>query len=127
MLVDDVRGKLAVVSPEVESVGVVIGLFRRTGGGGPDGRGREAAAGTIDEFIHRAETDGAIGEAILYGVVPTAVLGVASAGHRAVIPDVGKGIGAAGRIVNQHRIGTERTLTTEGQGAEIRGRYTAIE
>src|ERR1039457_2577335 len=38
-----------------------------------------------------------------------------------------KGIGAAGRIVSEHRIGTERALTTEGQRAEMRGRYTAIE
>src|ERR1700685_1573105 len=67
------------------------------------------------------------GEAILHGVVPAAVLGVAAAGHRAVIPDVRKGIGAAGRIVNEHRIGTERALTTEGQRPEMRGRYTAIE
>ena len=59
------------------------------------------------------------GEAILHGVVPTAVLGVAAAGHRAVIPDVRKGITAAGRIVLEHRIGTERALTTEGERAEI--------
>src|SRR5271156_7248053 len=71
--------------------------------------------------------DRAVGEAILQGVVPTAVLGVAAAGNRAVIPDVRKVIAAAGRIVNQHRIGTERALTTEGQRAEMRGRYTAVE
>src|ERR1700683_1091928 len=71
--------------------------------------------------------DWAIGEAILQGVVPTAVLGVAAAGHRAVISDVRKGIAAAGRIVNQHRIGTESSLTAEGQRREIRGRYTGIE
>jgi hypothetical protein len=71
--------------------------------------------------------DRAIGEAILQGVVPAAVLGVAAAGHRAVIPDVGKGIGAAGRIVKEHRIGAERALTTEGQRAEMRGRYTSID
>src|ERR1035438_3682254 len=70
--------------------------------------------------------DRAIGEAILQGVVPTAVLGVAAAGHRAVIPDVRKGIGAAGRIVSEHRIGAESAPTTEGQRAEMRGRYTAI-
>ncbi len=103
--------------------------YRRTVGGSPacGGRsGRVAAAGTIGEFIHRAEMNGAIGEAILQGVVPTAVLGVAAAGHRAVITDVGKGIGAAGRIVKQHRIGAERALAAEGQRAELRGRYTAI-
>src|SRR5277367_5048430 len=66
-------------------------------------------------------------EAILQGVVPTAVLGVAATGHRAVIPDVRKGVAAAGRIVKEHRIGTERALTTEGQRAEMRGRYTAID
>ena len=100
--------------------------FRRTVGGSPGCGGRVAAARTIGEFIHRAEMDRAIGEAILHGVVPTAVLGVAAAGHRAVIPDVRKGIAAAGRIVKEHRIGTERALTTEGQRAEMRGRYTAI-
>src|SRR5215469_8902580 len=71
--------------------------------------------------------NGTIGEAILQGVVPTAVLSVATAGHRAVIPDVRKGIGAAGRIVNKHGIGTERALTTESQRPENLGRYTAIE
>jgi hypothetical protein len=53
-------------------------------------------------------------------------LGVAAAGHRAVIPDVRKSICAAGRIVLEHRIGAERALTAEGQRAEMRGRYTAI-
>src|ERR1700735_1900828 len=100
--------------------------FGRTGGGSPGCGGRVAAGRTIGEFIHRAEMDGAIGEAILQGVVPTAVLGVAATGHRAVIPDVGKGIGAAGRIVKEHRIGAERALTTEGQRAEMRGRYTGV-
>src|ERR1700733_953752 len=69
----------------------------------------------------------AIGEAILHGAVPTAVLGVAAPGHRSVIPDVRKGITAAGRIVKQHRIGTESALTTEGQRAEMVGRYTGID
>src|ERR1700683_5776878 len=69
--------------------------------------------------------DWAIGEAILQGIVPAAVLGVAAAGHRAVIPNVRKGIAAAGRIVKEHRIGPESALATEGQRAE-RGRYTAI-
>jgi hypothetical protein len=81
---------------------------------------------TIGEFIHRAEMDRAISEAILQGVVPAGVLGVAAAGHRAVIPDVRKRIAAAGRIVKEHRIGTESALTTEGQRAESRGRYTEI-
>src|SRR5580658_970792 len=70
--------------------------------------------------------DRAKGEAIFHGVVPTAVLRVAAAGHRAVIPDVGKGIAAAGGIVKEHRIGTESSLTAEGQGAESSGRYTQI-
>src|SRR5579863_1467916 len=100
--------------------------FRGAGGGSPSSGSRVAAARTIGEFIHRAEMDRAIGEAILQGVVPTSVLGVAAAGHRAVIPDIRKGIAAAGRIVNEHRIGTESALTTEGQRAEIRGRYTGI-
>src|SRR5580700_10962922 len=100
-------------------------LFRRTGSGGP-ARGAVAAAGTIGEFIHPAEMGQAIGEAILQGVVPTGILGVAAAGHRAVIPDVRKGIAATSRIVEEHSIGTERALTTEGQRAENRGRYTAI-
>src|SRR5271163_1877405 len=124
MLEDDVSGELAVFSAEVESIGVVMRLFRRTVGGGPSCGGGEAAARTIGEFIHRAEMDRAIGEAILESVVPTGVLGVAAAGHRAVIPDVRKGIAAAGRIINEHRIGTERALTTECQRAELRGRYT---
>ena len=127
MLEDDVGGELAVVSAEVESIGVVMRRFRRTGGGSPGCGGRVAAARTIGEFIHRAEMDRAIGEAIFQGVVPTGVLGVAAAGHRAVIPDVRKGIGAAGRIVKEHRIGAESALTTEGQRAEMRGRYTAID
>src|SRR3984957_12944396 len=106
LLEDDVGGELAVVSAEVESIGVVMRLFPRTGGGSPSCGGRVATGRTIGEFIHRAEMDGAIGEAILQGVVPTAVLGVAAAGHRAVISDVRKGIGAAGRIVKEHRIGS---------------------
>src|SRR5580704_7816018 len=101
--------------------------FRRTVGGGPGCGGREAAAISIGEFIHRTEMDRSIGEAILHGGVPTAVLGVAATGHRAVIPDVRKSIAAPGRIVNEHCIGTERALTTEGQRTEMRGRYTAID
>src|SRR5277367_2892510 len=127
MLEDEVGGELAVASAEVESIGVVMRRFRRTACGRPACGGREAAAIPIGEFIHRAEMDRAIGEAILQGVVPTAVLGVAAASHRAVIPDVRKGIAAARRIVNEHRIGTESALTTEGQRAEMRGRYTAID
>src|SRR5271156_1565308 len=127
MLVDDVDEELTVVSADVESIGVVMRRLRHTVGGSPGCGGRVAAARTIGEFIHRAEMDRAIGETILQGVVPTAVLGVAAAGHRAVVPDVGKGIGAAGRIVKKHRIGTERPLTTEGQRAELRRRYTAID
>src|ERR1700683_25476 len=126
MLVDGVCGEVAVLSAEVESKRVVMRHFRRTVGGSPDCRGREAATRTIDEFIHRAEMNRAIGEAILQGVVPTGVFGVAAAGHRAVIPDVRKGIASVGRIVLEHRIGAERALTTEGQRAELRGRYAAI-
>src|ERR1700689_5551043 len=126
MLEDDVGGELAVLSAEVESIGVVMRLFRRTVGGSPGCGGRVATGRTIGEFIHRAKVDRAIGEAILHGVVPTAVLGVTAAGHRAVIPDIRKGIGAASRIVKEHRIGAERALMTEGQRAEMRGRYTAI-
>src|ERR1700693_2966800 len=70
--------------------------------------------------------DRARGEAILQGVAPTGVLGVAAAGHRAVIADVRKGIAAADRIVKEHRIVAESALTTEGQRAEICGRYTGI-
>ncbi len=102
-------------------------LFRRTGGGGPGGGSRVAAARAIGEFVHRAEMDRTEGEAIFHGIVPTGVLGVAAAGHRAVIADERKGIGAAGRIVSEHRIGTESALTAEGQRAESRGRYTAKE
>src|SRR5579863_6263313 len=100
--------------------------FRGAGGGSPSSGSRVAAARTIGEFIHRAEMDRAIGEAILQGVVPTAVLGVAAAGHRAVISDVRKGIDAAGRIVLEHRIGTERSLSAESERTEILGRYPGI-
>src|SRR5580658_9953066 len=68
----------------------------------------------------------ASGEAILHGVVPTGVLSVAAAGHRAVISDVRKGIAAPSRIVLQHRIGAERALTPESHRAESLGCYTAI-
>src|SRR5271166_5749473 len=71
--------------------------------------------------------DRANGEAILHGAIPTAVFGVAAACHRAVVPDVRKGIAAAGRIVTEHRISAERALTTEGQRAEMRRRYSAID
>ena len=101
--------------------------FRRTGGGRPGGGGGVAAAAAVDEFIHRAEMDRAIGDAIFQRIVPTGVLGVAAAGHQAVIADERKGIGAAGRIVGEHRIGAESALTTEGQRAEVPRRYTAIE
>src|ERR1700678_2106122 len=115
MLEEDVGGELAVASADVESIGVVMRRFRRTVSGSEGCGGREAAARTIGEFIHRAELNRAIGEAILQSVVPTAVLGVAAAGHRAVIPDVRKGIGAARRIVNEPRLATESARTTAGQ------------
>src|SRR5580704_4975341 len=126
MLEDKVGRELVDGSAEVESIGVVMRRLRRTGGGSPACGARETAGRTIGEFIHRAEMDRAISEAILQGVVPTGVLGVAAAGHRAVISNVGKGIGAPGRIVKKHRIGAERALATEGQRAEKLGRYTAI-
>src|SRR5580704_10722148 len=115
MLVDDVEREFAVLSAEVESIGIVMRPFRRTGGGSPGCGGRVAATGTIGEFIHRAEMDRAISQAILHGVVPTGVLGVSATGHGAVISDVRKGIAAAGRIVKEHCVGTERALTTEGK------------
>src|SRR5208283_5062317 len=85
------------------------------------------AARTVGEFVHRAEMDRTIGEAIFHRIVPSGVLGVAAAGHRAVVPDVRKRVGAAGRIISEHRIGTERALTPEGQRAEMRGGHTAVE
>src|SRR5579863_2145659 len=87
MLENHVGGQLAVVAAEVESIGGVMRLFRRTGSGSPGWGGGVAAARTVDEFIHSAEMDRAIGQAILHGVVPTGVLGVAAAGHQAVIAD----------------------------------------
>src|SRR5580693_6563044 len=127
MLGDDVDRELAEACAEVESIGVVMRRFRRTGRGSPSGGSRVAAGRAIGEFIHRAEMDGANGKAILHGVIPTAVFGVASACHGAVVPDVRKSVAAARRIVKDHRIGTERALTTEGQRAEMRRRYTAID
>src|SRR5271163_1698121 len=85
MLEDGVSGEPAVLSTDVESIGVVMRPFRRTGGGSPACGARVAAARTIGEFIHRAEMDRAIGEAILQRVVPTAVVGAAAAGHRAEV------------------------------------------
>ena len=126
MLEDEVAGELVETSAEVESIRVVMRCFRRTGCGSPGCGGRVAAGRSIGEFVSRAEMRWAIGEAILQGVVPTGVLGVAAAGHRAVIPDVRKGIAAAGRIVKEHCIGAERALTTEGQRADIRGRYARV-
>src|SRR6202041_609642 len=86
LLKDDVGGELAIACSKAESRGVVMRRFGRTGGGSPGCGGRVAAGRTIGEFIHRAEMDGAIGEGVLRGVVPTAVLGVAATGHRAVVP-----------------------------------------
>src|SRR5580693_3185482 len=123
MLEDDVGGEPAVLSARVKSIGVVMRRYRRTGGCSPGCGGRVAAAGTIGEFIHRAEMDGAIGESVLQCVVPAGVRGVAAAGHRAVVPDVRKGIAAAGRIVLEHGVGAESALATEGQRAEERRRY----
>src|SRR5579862_8058562 len=102
-------------------------LFRRTRGRSPASGRRVAAGRTVGEFIHRAEMNRAHGEAIFHGVIPAAVFGVAAACHRAVVADVRKSIAAASRIVTEHHIGTERTLTTEGQRAEMRRRYTGID
>src|SRR5580698_6304619 len=82
MLGDDVGGELAVLPTEVESIGVVMRLFRRTTCGTPDCGVRVAAGRTTGEFVHRAEMDRAISDAILHGVIPTAVLGVAADGRR---------------------------------------------
>src|ERR1700733_10324518 len=115
MLEDGVEVELLTgLCADVESIGVAVRRFRRTVGGGPGGGGRVTAGIAVGEFIHRAEMDRASDEAILHGVVPTGVLGVAAAGHRAVIPDVRKGVGAGGRIISEHRVGTKRALTTEG-------------
>src|SRR5580693_1658608 len=116
MLVDDVSGELADCSAKVESKGVVVRRYRRAVGGSPargSCGGREAAARTVGEFIHRAEMNRAIRDAILQAVVPTGVLGVAAAGHRAVITDIGKRISAPGWIVLEHGIGAERALAAE--------------
>src|SRR5580704_19579033 len=102
-------------------------LLRRAGSGRPVCGGGEAAARTVHEFVHRADMDGSIGVAIFQSVVPTGVLGIAAAGHRSVISDVGKGIRTAGRIVSEHRVGAESALAAESQRAEILGRYTGIE
>src|ERR1700691_763183 len=100
--------------------------LRRTVGGGPDCGAGVAAALTVDEFIHRAEMDGTISEAIFHGVIPARVLGVATASHQAVIADERKGIRAAGRIVSEHGISTERALATHSQRTELLRRYAAI-
>ncbi len=113
MLDDDIGGEVGVGSAKVESIGRVVRRFRRTGGRGKGGGGRIAAALAVGEFIHRAEMNRAIGDAIFERVVPPRVLGVAAAGHQAVIADERKGVGAAGRIVGEHRVGAARALTTE--------------
>src|SRR5579871_2276517 len=70
--------------------------------------------------------DRANSQAILDRVIPTTVFGVAAACHRPVVPDVRKCIAAASWIINKHRIGTERALTTEGQCTEMLRRYTGV-
>src|ERR1700722_5496135 len=127
MLRDDVDGKLAVGCAEIKPIGVVMRRFSRTSCCSPACSSRVATAGTVGKFIHRAEMNRANSETILHGVIPTAVFGIAAASHRAVIPNVRKRIAPAGRIVLQHRIGAERTLTTEGQGAEKLGRDSTID
>src|SRR5579862_5039993 len=127
MLVDDVGGEPAERSAQVKSVGEVVCLFRCTGTGGPAGSRRVAPARAVHELIHRAEMRRTIGEAVFRGVVPPGVFGVAAAGHRAIVPDVRKGIGAAGRVVGEHCIGAQRALTPERERAKTGGRYAAIE
>src|SRR5579864_3245461 len=118
MLRDDVDGKLAVGCAEIEPISVVMRRFRRTSCCSPACSCRVATGGTVGKFIHRSEMNWANGDAIFHGVIPTAVFGIAAAGHRAVIPDVGKRITPASWIVLEHRIGAERTFTTEGQCAK---------
>src|ERR1700733_9740946 len=101
-------------------------LLRGTGGGSPDRGGRVAAADAIDEFVHRGKMDRPIDEPILHSVIPARVLGVAAARHRAVVSDVRKGIAAGDRIVEEHRIGAERSLTAEGERTVMVGRNAAI-
>src|SRR5258708_9932469 len=127
MLGDDVERELAVVCAEVESIGVVMRRFSRTSGRTPGRGGRVATGRTVGEFIHRAEMDRANGEAILHGVIPTAVFGVAAARPRAVVPDVRKSRGAAGWFATVHRIGAERGLTPAGQRAQMRPRSAGID
>jgi len=70
--------------------------------------------------------DWAIAETILQGIVPTAVSVSPPPAIRAVVPDVRKGIAAAGRIVLEHRIGAKRALSAESERAENLRRYTGI-
>src|SRR5271156_1184271 len=102
-------------------------LLGRAASGSPACGGGEATARTIYEFVHRCDMDRPIDVAIFQSVVPTSVLSVAPASHRAVISDIGKVIGAGGGIVKEHRIGTQGALAAEGQRAEILGRDTAVE
>src|SRR6202789_1660006 len=127
MLGNNVDRQLAVASAQVEPIGVVMRLFRRTAGGSPNSGTCITAGRAIGEFIHCTEMNRAQDEAILYRVVPTTVVGVAAAGHRAVIPDVGKSISSARRIVKQHGIGAETPLTTESQRAKMLRRDAGIE
>src|ERR1700679_711822 len=102
-------------------------LFRSTSGGAPRRGGGVAAARAVREFIHRAEMNRAKGVAVFDRLVPTGVLGVAAARHRAVIADVREGVGAARRIIGEHRVCTESALTTEGQRAEVGGGGAGVE
>ena len=65
--------------------------------------------------------DRAVGEAVLQGVVEPGILGVAAAGREAVVADEREGIGAARRVVQQHRVSAERALAAEGQRTEMGG------
>src|ERR1700722_15911197 len=103
MLEDHIAGDPVRAGAEVESIGGVVRLLGRAGGVRPRaaavGSRGIAAAGAIGELAHSAEVDGAVGEAILHGVIPTGIFGVAASGHGAVVSDVGERVGAAGRIV----------------------------
>ena len=126
-LVDDIAGDLVVACADVESIG---GVMRASAVRWRQSRFPAAAPSSSRQYHRRICPSRRNGpghsDAILHGVVPAGVLGVAAAGHGAVIADVGKGIAAAGRIVLQHHIGTERALTAEGQRAVFLRRYAAI-
>ena len=72
--------------------------------------------------------DRAVGEAILQAASSQRLFWVSPlAGHRAVIADVGKGVGTAGGIIKRASHQSRESVDgTEGQLAEMRRRYSAI-